>query len=182
MNVRDSQAYKSIQTANESMSLIFELKEIFLSFQIIFSLAGVALVCAILNSTSGLKPWSVTTLPRYLNYQPLPISCPDVSGNASTLNCWSSVCLVSSALISMPKSERILSRWSSWEANSSSFPAKLRVSSQDVNCSTFRLECWLFPCDLPVLILSRNMLRRVDGSRQPCLTPTVVLNQSPTSP
>ena len=56
MNVRDSQAYKSIQAAKESMSLIFELKEIFLSFQIIFSLAGVALVCAILNSTSGLKP------------------------------------------------------------------------------------------------------------------------------
>ena len=55
VNVQDSQAYKSIETTNESMSLIFELKKIFLSFQIIFSLVGAALVCVTLHSTSGLK-------------------------------------------------------------------------------------------------------------------------------
>ena len=33
-----------------------------------------------------------------------------------------------------------------------------------------------------VIILSRKMLKRVGESRHPCLTPTVVLNQSPMSP
>ena len=52
-----------------SMSLIFELREIFLSFQIthmVFSFDRAAVICAILDSTLGLEPWSVMTVPTHL--------------------------------------------------------------------------------------------------------------------
>ena len=52
-----------------SMSLIFELREIFLSFQItqmVFSFDRAAVICAILDSTLSLEPWSVMTVPTHL--------------------------------------------------------------------------------------------------------------------
>ena len=66
INVQISQAHNSTEITRERISLIFELREIWLSFQMVFILAGAAVVCAILDSTSGLDPWSVTTAPRYL--------------------------------------------------------------------------------------------------------------------
>ena len=56
VNVQVSQAYNSTQITRERISLIFELREICLSLQMVFSLASVAAVCAILDSTSGLEP------------------------------------------------------------------------------------------------------------------------------
>ena len=56
VNVQVSQAYNSAEITRESISLIFELKEICLSFQMVFSLASAAVVCSILDSTSGLEP------------------------------------------------------------------------------------------------------------------------------
>ena len=66
VNVQVSQAYNSTQITRESIGLIFELREICLSLQMVFSLASAAVVCAILDGTLGLEPWSVTTAPKYL--------------------------------------------------------------------------------------------------------------------
>ena len=147
------------------MTLIFELKDILLSFRMIFSIAGVALVCTFLHCTSGLKPWSVTTPPRYFK----------LSTSSNVLPWFQLWCICVELLVmSLPdllyanyhaKVCRILFRWSSREASSSYFPAKLRMSSaKRINCWTFRLECWLFRCDLPVL--SHNSLKKyVEKSR-----------------
>ena len=43
-----------------------ELRDILLSFQTGFSLVNAAVVCAVLESISGLEPPSVITEPRYL--------------------------------------------------------------------------------------------------------------------
>ena len=50
----------------ECISHILELKEILLSFQTGFNLVNAAIVCAILESISGLEPSSVITEPKYL--------------------------------------------------------------------------------------------------------------------
>ena len=55
VSVQVSQAYNSTEITRERISLIFELREICLSFQTIFSLANAAVVCAIiLDSTWNL--------------------------------------------------------------------------------------------------------------------------------
>ena len=66
MRVHDSQAYRKIDVTREPISRILELREILLSFQIGFSLVNIAVVCAILESISGLEPSSVIIEPRYL--------------------------------------------------------------------------------------------------------------------
>ena len=64
--VHVSHAYKNMDMARERISLILELMAMFLSFQMTFSLVTVAVVWAILDSTSGLDPSSDTIAPRYL--------------------------------------------------------------------------------------------------------------------
>ena len=64
--VHDSQAYREMDVTRERISCILELSEILLSFQISFNLVNAAVVCAILESISGLEPSSVITEPRYL--------------------------------------------------------------------------------------------------------------------
>ena len=54
VNVQVSQAYNSTEITRERISLISELREIYLLFQMIFSLASAAVVCAILDSASVL--------------------------------------------------------------------------------------------------------------------------------
>ena len=77
INVQLSQAHNCTETTRERIRLIFELRGMCLSLQMVFSLASAAVVCVILDSTSGLEPWSVTTAPRYLklsttsNFSPL---------------------------------------------------------------------------------------------------------------
>ena len=66
MRVHDSQAYKKIDVTRERISRILELREILLSIQTGFSLVNAAVVCAILESISGLEPSPVITEPRYL--------------------------------------------------------------------------------------------------------------------
>ena len=58
------------------ISRILELREILLSFQIGFSLVNAAVVCAILESISGLEPSSVITEPRYLKLVTVSSFCP----------------------------------------------------------------------------------------------------------
>ena len=63
--VHVSHAYKNMDMARESISLIFELMAMFLSFQMTFSLAIAAVVWAIMDSISGSDPSSDTIAPRY---------------------------------------------------------------------------------------------------------------------
>ena len=66
MRVHDSQAYRKIDVTGKRINRILKLREIPLSFQTGFSLVNVAVVCAILESISGLESSSVITEPRYL--------------------------------------------------------------------------------------------------------------------
>ena len=185
VNVRVSQAYNSTEITRERISLIFELREICLSLQMVLSLASAAVVRAILDSTSGLEPWSVTTAPRYLklstssNFSPLILMSMLIPFALLVIS------LVFSALISMPKAAEVLPRRSTREASSSSFPARPSMSSAKRKLVTVLPPMLTVPwrsSNASVRILSRKMLKRVGESRHPCLTPTVVLNQSPMSP
>ena len=64
--VHDSQAYRKMDVTKERISRILELRKILLSFQTGFNLVSAAVVCAILETISGLEPSSVITEPRYL--------------------------------------------------------------------------------------------------------------------
>ena len=61
MRVHDSQPYMKMDVKRERISRILELREILLSFQTGSSLVSAAVVCAILESISGLEPSSVIT-------------------------------------------------------------------------------------------------------------------------
>ena len=54
--VHDSQAYRKMDVTRERVSNILEVREMLLSFQIGFDLVNAAVVCAILESISGLEP------------------------------------------------------------------------------------------------------------------------------
>ena len=66
VRVHDSQTYRKMNVTSERFSCILELREKLLSFQTGFNLVNVAVVCAIMESISGLEPSSVITEPRYL--------------------------------------------------------------------------------------------------------------------
>ena len=76
MRVHDSQAYRKIDVTKERISCILELRETLLSIQTGFSLVNAAVVCAILESLSGLEPSSVITEPRYLKLVTVSSFCP----------------------------------------------------------------------------------------------------------
>ena len=59
MRVHDSQAYRKMDVTRERISHILELREILLSIKTGLSLVNAAVVCAILESISGLEPSSV---------------------------------------------------------------------------------------------------------------------------
>ena len=74
--VHDSQAYRKMAVTRERISRILELREILLSIQTGFSLVNAAVVCAILESISGLEPSSVMTEPRDLKLVTVSGFCP----------------------------------------------------------------------------------------------------------
>ena len=76
MKVLDSQAYRTIDVTRERMSRILEMREILLSFQTDFNLVSAAVVCAILESISGLEPSSIITEPRYFKLDTVSSFCP----------------------------------------------------------------------------------------------------------
>ena len=55
-----------MDVTRERISCILELREILLLFETGFNLVNAAVVCAILESISGLEPSSVITEPSYL--------------------------------------------------------------------------------------------------------------------
>ena len=79
MKVHDSQAYRKMDVTTEHISRILELREILLPFQTGFNLVNAAVVCAILESISGLEPSSVITGPRYLKLVLLSIYFVDAT-------------------------------------------------------------------------------------------------------
>ena len=76
MRVHDSQAYREMNVIRERIRRILELKKILLSFQIGFSLVNAAVVCAILESISGLETSSAITELRYLKLVTVSSFCP----------------------------------------------------------------------------------------------------------
>ena len=76
MRVHDSQAYRKKDVTRGRISRILELREILLSIQTGFSLVNAAVVCAILESNSGLEPSSVITELRYLKLVTVSNFCP----------------------------------------------------------------------------------------------------------
>ena len=162
----------------ERTSLIFELSAIFLSFQMVLCLASAAVAWAILARMSGLDPSSAMIVPRYLNLL--------TQSNFSPLDLMSVlkplvllvITLVFSALICMPKAVDVLSRRSTKSASSSSIPARPSMSSAKRKVVILLPPTLIVP-SWSVIILSKKMLKRVGESTQSCLTPTVVLSQSP---
>ena len=76
MRVHDSPAYRKVDVTRERISRISELKHILLLFQTVFYLVSAAVVCAVLESISGLEPSSVITEPRYSKLVTVSIFCP----------------------------------------------------------------------------------------------------------
>ena len=76
MRIHDSQTYRKMDVTGERLSCILELRQILLSFQIGYNLVNAAVVCAILESISGLEPSSVITEPRYLKLVTVSSFCP----------------------------------------------------------------------------------------------------------
>ena len=108
---------------------ILELTEILLSIQTGFSLVNAAVVCAILESISGLEPSSGITEPRYLELVTVSSFCPFTLISVLMPLVLFVISLVFSALISMPWAVEALSRCSTNSASSSSSPAKPSMSS-----------------------------------------------------
>ena len=102
VRVHDSQAYRKMDVTRECISRILELREILLSFQTSFSLVNTAVVCAILESISGLEPSSVVTEPRYLKLVTVSSFCPFTLIYVFVPLVLFVISLVFSALISMP--------------------------------------------------------------------------------
>ena len=102
MKVYDSQAYRKMDVTRERISRILEPTEILLSFQTGFNLFNAAVVCAILESISGLEPSKVITEPRYLKLVTVSSFCPFTLIAVLRPLVLFVISLVVSALISMP--------------------------------------------------------------------------------
>ena len=180
VNVQDSQAYRNMDMTRERISLIFELSAIFLSFQMVLSLASAAVAWAILARISGLDPSSVMIAPRYLNRLTQSSFSPLTLMSVLKPLVLFVISLVFSALICMPKAVEVLSMRSTNSASSSSLPARPSMSSAKRKFVIFLPPMLTVPSWS--LCVSHNsskkMLKRVGESTQPCLTPTVVY-QSP---
>ena len=86
----------------ERIRRILELREILLSFQTVFNLVNAAVVCAILESISGLEPSSVITEPSYLKLVTVSILYPFTLISVLMPRVLFVNSLVFTALISMP--------------------------------------------------------------------------------
>ena len=102
MRVHDSQAYRNIDVTRECIRRILELRKVLLSFQTGFNLVDAAVVCAILESISGLEPSSVITDPRYLKLVTVSSFCQFTLISVLMPLVLFVISLVFSALISMP--------------------------------------------------------------------------------
>ena len=100
--VHDSQVYRKMNVTRERISRILELREILLSIQTDFSLVNAAVVCASLESISGLEPSSVITELSYLKLVTVSSFCPFTLISELMPLVLFVISLDFSALISMP--------------------------------------------------------------------------------
>ena len=91
-----------MDVTKERISRILELREILLSLQTGFNLVNAAVVCAVMESISGLEPSSVITEPRYLKLVTVSSFCPFILVSVLMSLVLFVLSLVFSALISMP--------------------------------------------------------------------------------
>ena len=91
-----------MDVTRERISRILELREILLSFQTGFNLVNAAVVCAVLESSSGLEPSLVITEPSYLKLVTVSSFCPFTLISVLMLLVLFVISLVFSALISKP--------------------------------------------------------------------------------
>ena len=102
MRVHDLQPYRKMDVTRELISCISELREILLSFQTGFNLVNAAVVCAILESISGLELSSGITEARYLKLVTVSSFYPFILISVLMPLVLFVISLVFSALISMP--------------------------------------------------------------------------------
>ena len=95
-----------------------------------FNLVNAAIVCAILKSISGFEPSSDKTEPTYLKLVTVSSFCPFTLISLLMPLVLFVICLVFSALISMPLAVEVLSTRLTNFASSSSSPAKPLMSSE----------------------------------------------------
>ena len=98
----DSQAYRKMDVTRERISRILELRKVLLSFQTGFNLVNAAVVCAILESISGLEPLSIITQSRYLKLVTVSSFCTCTLISVLMPLVLFVLSLVFSVLISMP--------------------------------------------------------------------------------
>ena len=91
-----------MDVTRERIGRILEMREILLSFQTGFNLVNAAVVCAILESISGLEPLSIITQSRYLKLVTFSSFCPFTLISVLMPLVLFVISLVFSALISMP--------------------------------------------------------------------------------
>ena len=162
----------------ECISFTFDPRDMLLSLQMGFSFVRAAVACAILERTSSLEPSSETTAPRYLKLVTVPNFCP-----FTCIFLWMPfalfvISLVFSALISILYLVQVLSRLSTRASSSCSSSARASMFIGKPQIGNISAPY----ANLPIMIRSRKIMKRVDDRRHPCLTPTVVLNHSPMLP
>ena len=94
--------HREVDMTRECISSILEVREMLLLFQTGFSLVNAAVICAILESISGLEPSSVITEPRYLKLVTVSSFCQFTLISVLMPLVLFVISLVFSALISMP--------------------------------------------------------------------------------
>ena len=77
VRIHDLQVYRKIDVTRERVSHIFEMMKMLPSFQTGLNLINAAVVCAVLESISGLEHLSVTSEPSYLKL--VTVSSPDIT-------------------------------------------------------------------------------------------------------
>ena len=129
VDVQVSQEYKNMDMTRERKSLIFELRSMFLSSQMILSFVTAAMIWAILERISGMDPSSVTMAPKGLkiwtvsSFSSLTLMLLLMPLVLLVIN------LVFSALICVPYEVEVSSRRSTRLDNSNSEPARPSMSS-----------------------------------------------------
>ena len=187
VKVHDSQAYRNTQKTMERVSFTSDPRNMLLSLQMGFSFVRAAVACAILERTSILELSSETivTAPSYLNLVIVPNFCPlPLSLSGCHWRCLSSVW---SSRHESPSYTLCMFffRLSTRASSSCSSSARASMSLAHRILVIFLPPVLTFPsCSSRAsdMIRSRKMLKRVGDRRHSCLTPTVVLNNSPMLP
>ena len=141
VSVHVSHAYRNIVMTRARINLILSFILMFLSFQMIFSLASAAIVWAALESTSLLEPSSQIMAPRYLKWSTGSNFWPCIVMSLCKAPLFV-IILVFSALISMPNFASAVSKLCTSSVSSSSSPVIPSCHRQNGGLWSVDLQCW----------------------------------------